>query len=418
MPLSDTECRNAKPGAKSVKLFDGGGLYLEVSPAGGKLWRLKYRFAGKEKRLALGAYPEVPLAGRKDADNGKRIRGARDLRDDAKRLLAEGLDPGQQKRQEKLRRVAAAADSFDALAREWLQRQTVWTADYRDLTLRRFERDVFPWIGPRPISDIKPFELLAVLKRIEERGAVETAHRAFQMVGKVFRYAVGAGRAERDITTDIRGQLRPWKKEHHAAITNTDGVGELLRAIDGYAGSVIVVAALRLAALLFVRPGELRRAEWVEIDLDAAEWRIPAAKMKMRRAHLVPLSTQSVAALRELQPLTGHRRYVFPGERSPLRPMSENTVNAALRRLGFDGDQMTGHGFRAMARTLLAENGWNPEVIERQLAHKAAGAMGEAYDRTQFLPERRRMMQAWADYLDVLRQRRKVIAGDFGRTAA
>ena len=394
MPLTDSTIRNAKPGitpagkptAKPYKMGDAGGLYLEVTPSGGKLWRLKYRFGGKEKRLALGAYPVVTL------------KAARERAIEARRLLADGVDPAQAKAK------AAGAHSFEAVAREWHAKfAPTWTAAHAARIITRLELNVFPWIGARPIAEITAPELLAVLRRIEARGRLETAHRAHQNCGAVFRYAVATGRAERDPSGDLRGALPPATKRHHAAIVEPRAVAELLRAIDGYTGSLVTACALKLAPLVFVRPGELRRAEWVEIDLDAAEWRIPADKMKMREPHVVPLSRQAVAILRELQPLTGRGRYVFPGARSAARPMSENTVNAALRRLGYDKDTMTGHGFRSLASSILHEQGWPSDIIERQLAHAERNKIKAAYNRAQHLPERRRMMQAWSDYLDSLR---------------
>ena len=384
--LTDTTVRTAKPADKPYKLFDGGGLFLLVTPAGGKLWRLKYRHGGKEKGLSLGAYPVITL------------KAARERAMDARRLLADGVDPSQHKAK------AAGAHSFEAIAREWHAKfAPTWTAAHSARIITRLELNVFPWIGARPIGEIAAPELLAVLRRIEARGRLETAHRAHQNCGAVFRYAVATGRAERDPSGDLRGALPPASKRHHAAIVEPKAAAELLRAVDGYAGSLVTACALKLAPLTFVRPGELRRAEWSEIDLDAAEWRIPAAKMKMREAHTVPLSRQAVAILRELHPLTGRGQYVFSGARSADRPMSENTVNAALRRLGYDKDTMTGHGFRSLASTILHEQGWPSDIIERQLAHAERNKIKAAYNRAQHLPERRRMMQAWADYLDGLR---------------
>ena len=396
--LTDTAIRQAKPGqrpdgtatAKSYALTDGAGLYLEILPTGGKYWRWKYRHAGKQKRLALGVYPRVTL------------KQARQLRADALALLDRGVDPLFHRKATK--HQANEADSFEAVAREWFAKfAPTWAASHADKIIRRLEVDVFPWIGARPIGEITAPELLAVLRRIEARGRLETAHRAHQNCGAVFRYAVATGRAERDPSGDLRGALPPATKRHHAAIVEPKAAAELLRAVDGYAGSLVTACALKLAPLTIVRPGELRRAEWAEIDLDAAEWRIPAAKMKMREAHTVPLSRQAVAILRELYPLTGRGQYVFSGARSADRPMSENTVNAALRRLGYDKDTMTGHGFRSLASTILHEQGWPSDIIERQLAHAERNKIKAAYNRAQHLPERRKMMQAWADYLDGLR---------------
>lgn len=405
MALSDTACNKAKPKDKPYKMADGGGLYLEVMPNGSKYWRQKYRYGGSEKRLALGVYPDVTL------------KTARKRRDEARELLASGVDPGAAKKAAKV--ADAGAESFEALAREWMaQTDAKRTARTNDTIRVRLEADLLPWLGRRPIADIKAPELLATLRRVEARGSVIVAKRLRQIAGQIFRYAVATGRAERDPTGDLRGALRsPPAERHHAALTTPAEVGELMRVIDSYRGQFVTRCALLLSPLLFVRPGELRAAEWTEFDLGAAEWRIPAGKMKMRQAHIVPLSRQAVAILRELEPLTGRGvpakpdapRYVFPGARSHLRPMSNNTVCAALRRIGYTGEQMTAHGFRATARTLLAERGWKPDAIERQLAHKASGPLGAAYDRAQFLDERRKMMQSWADYLDDLKRGADVI---------
>jgi len=291
------------------------------------------------------------------------------------------------------------------VAREWFERYSKkWAASHGDRIIRRLERDIFPWIGHRPVGEISAPDLLMVLRRIENRGAIETSHRALQNCSRVFRYSVATGRAERDPSGDLRGALTPVREKHHASITEPKGVGELMRAIEGYQGSVITKCALRLAPLVFVRPGELRRAEWEEFDLEGGEWRIPASRMKAREKHIVPLSRQAVAILRELHAATGDNRFLFPGARTNGRSMSENTVNAALRRLGYSREEMTGHGFRSMASTLLNEQGWNRDAIERQLAHGERNSVRAAYNFAEHLPERRRMMQAWADYLDQLRQ--------------
>lgn len=400
MPLTDTAVRNAKAGNKAIKLFDGGGLFLLVDPSGGKWWRLKYRFGRKAKLLSLGTYPAVKL------------KDARGERDEMRRLLAAGIDPGQARKAEKAAR--GDANSFEAVAREWIGKYApTWAESHASKIIRRLERDVFPWIGARPVGEINAPELLAVVRRIEQRGALETAHRALRNSGQVFRYAIATGRAERDPAADLRGALAPVNTKHLAAITDPLAVGALLRGIEGYQGSLVTRCALRLAPLLFVRPGELRKAEWAEFDLEAAEWNIPAARMKVKKrqqAHLVPLSSQAVAILRELHPLTGAGRYVFPGERTASRPMSENTVNAGLRRLGYSGAEVCGHGFRAMARTILDEVlGVRPDFIEHQLAHAVRDPNGRAYNRTAFLPERRQMMQAWSDYLDGLKNGANVI---------
>ena len=398
MPLTDAAIRKAKPADKPQRMFDGGGLYLEVSPAGGKLWRLKYRHGGKEKRLALGAYPDTGL------------KDARDKRDAARKQLAEGTDPGEVRKASKAAGEERAANSFAVIAEEWLAQQAPRMAP-ATLAKARWTLDdlVNPWLGSRPVSEIEAPEMLKLLRRIEERGAHETAHRTKQRCSQIFRYAMATGRAKGDPTAAMRGALAPVVSKSRAAITDPLKVGELLRAIDGYSGSFVVRSAMKLAPLVFVRPGELRKAEWAEFDLNAAVWRIPAGKMKMREEHIVSLPVQAVAILHELHPLTGRGQYLFPGERSVSRPMSENTVNAALRRMGFDKDTMTGHGFRAMASTRLNEMGWTPDVIERQLAHAERNKVRAAYNRAQYLDERTRMMQAWADYLDGLRAGGKVI---------
>lgn len=399
VPLSEMQVSKAKPAEKDHKLADGGGLYLLVTSSGGKLWRLKYRFGGRERLLAIGSYPQISLS------------DARKRREDARRQLANDIDPGEAKKARKAAGEQLGENSFEVIAREWHGKFLTNKSDsYRDKMLANFERDVFPWIGKRPVAEIKAPELLMVLRRIESRGALETAHRTRSACSQVLRYAVATGRAERDYAADLRGALPPYKKGHHAAITEPKQVAELLRVIDDFQGSFVVKCALRVSPFVFVRPGELRKAEWSEIDLDACEWNIPAEKMKMKTAHLVPLSQQAVAILRELHPLTGSSKYVFPCHRTNLRPMSENAVLAALRRMGYDKDEMTGHGFRAMARTILDEVlQVRPDYIEHQLAHAVKDPNGRAYNRTAHLAERRKMMQTWADYLDGLKAGAKVI---------
>lgn len=391
MPLSDSKLRGVKASERAQKLFDGGGLYLLVQPTGARGWRLKYRYAGKEKLLSLGQYPETSL------------RDARERRDAARKLLAGGIDPSAHRRSEALERRISGANTFEAVAQEWMQRLSIapiTAAKNRWL----FESFLFPDLGTRPIAQITPRELLTVLRKVEKTGKLETAMRARVKAGQVFRFAIVEGRAEIDPTLALRGALKAPKAKHHAGITEPRRMGELLRAIDGFSGQPATMFALRLVPLVFVRPGELRRAEWQEFDLEAHEWRIPAVRMKMKAAHIVPLSSQAVAVLRDLYPLTGDGRYVFPGLRSASRPMSENTVNAALRRLGYGNDEMTGHGFRSMAASRLNEMGWTPDAIERQLAHAESNKVREAYTHAaQYLPERTTMMQAWADYLDALR---------------
>ncbi|CAJ0700596.1 tyrosine-type recombinase/integrase [Ralstonia wenshanensis] len=398
MPLTDAAVRNAVPRDKPYRLADSAGLYLEVSPAGGKYWRFKYRFGGKEKRLALGVYPAVGL------------KEARVRRDAARKLLADGIDPSVHRKVQKAATVERASNSFETVAREWFCKQApAWAASHADKIMQRLEKNVFPWLGGRPIAEITAPELLTVLRRIEGRGALDTAHRAHQNCGQIFRYAVATGRAERDPSGDLRGALQPSKHENFAAITDPAKVGELLRAIDAFKGTFVVRCALLLAPLLFVRPGELRKAEWDGFDLDRAEWRFFVTKTKTE--HTVPLASQAVAVLRELADLTGSGRYVFPG-RDPKKPMSEAAVNAALRRMGYDTKtEMTGHGFRAMARTILHEElHIKPEVIEHQLAHKVPDALGTAYNRTRFMKERREMMQRWANYLDELKGGARVLS--------
>ena len=387
--LTPSAVANAKPQGKPYKLPDGRGLYLLVQPSGARWWRFDYRRPGTGKRntLSLGTFPEVSL------------KRARERREEARTLLAEGIDPGQQRQAER----EARADTFAAVAADWLERQR---ASLSPVTYGKTQwlLSLVPDLAARPVASLEPPEVLAALRKIEARGAHDTAHRVKQKIGQVMRYAIATGKGSRDPTADLRGALAPIVTTSRAAVTDPAAVGDLLRALDTYTGQPTTAAALQLAPLLFVRPGNLRAMEWAELDLDAAVWRIPAGKMKMREAHTVPLATQAVAILRELQPLSSRSRYVFPSLRSADRNMSENTINAALRRLGFDKDTMTGHGFRAMASTLLNEMGWPPDVIERQLAHAERNKVRAAYNRAQYLAERARMMQAWADYLDGLRQ--------------
>ncbi|MGI8740193.1 MAG: tyrosine-type recombinase/integrase [Gammaproteobacteria bacterium] len=406
MPLIDTTIRSAKPRDKNYKLFDGCGLYMLVKTTGAKCWRFKYRYGGKERGLAFGTYPTVTL------------KQARAKRDEARAQLATAMDPGQVRKAMKLSQCGLATDSLEVVAREWFSnRATTWAESHSCKIIRRLEMDVFPYLGKRSLGSITALDLLTVLRRIESRGAIDTAHRAHQNCGQIFRYGIATGRCERDPAADLRGALAPVKENHLAAITEPKAVGALLRAISGYEGSYVTKCALRVAPLVFVRPNELRRAEWSEIDLDAATWSIPANRMKAKQAHIVPLAHQAVAILRDLQPLTGHVKregvpnYVFPGVRTITRPMSENTVNGALRRLGFAGDEMCGHGFRAMARTIMDEVlNVPPHLIEHQLAHKVRDPLGRSYNRTTHLPERRQMMQAWADYLDGLRNGATIVS--------
>lgn len=401
--LTDTAIKKAKPGEKPKRMFDGGGLYLEVATSGGKLWRFKYRFEGKEKRQALGVYPDTSLV------------KAREKRDKARRLLADGIDPGEHQKVQKAAKVALSANSFEAIGREWFAKmKPEWADSHADKIMARLERDVFPWLGKRPIAEMTAVEVLTTLKRISDRGAKDTAKRAQQDCGGVFRYAIQTGRASYNPIPDLRGALPTAIGGNFAAITDPVKVGELLRAIEGFKGTFIVKCALRLSPFLFVRPGELRQAKWADFDLEKAEWKFLVSKIKKTeepKIHVVPLASQAVAILRELHALTGDGEFVFPGARSNGRAMSEAAVNAALRRMGYDTKtEITGHGFRAMARTILHEvHGIAPEVIEHQLAHKVPDALGTSYNRTKFLPARKAMMQQWADYLDKLKAGAEVI---------
>ncbi len=401
MALTDTFTKNAKHSGRPAgdKHADGGGMYLHVTAAG-KYWRLAYRMHGKQKTLAIGVYPAVSLA------------QARDARKRAKELLAQGIDPSTAKREGKAAQAIEAGNTFEAVALDWLKAAAAQrTQETADRAHKWLQNDVFPGIGAMPINRIKPRDVLAVLRKIEARGAMDTARRVCQTVGQVFRFAVAAGLTERDVTPDLRGALTVPKTQSHAAITEPVALGALLRAIDGYNGHPCTVVALKLTPWLLVRPGELRHMEWQEVDLAGAEWRIPADKMKMGIDHIVPLPTQAVELLRSLQPLTGGAgRYVFSSLRTGTRPMSENTVSAALRGLGYPKEVQTAHGFRATARTIMDEVlNERVDFIEHQLAHTVKDANGRAYNRTAHLPARRQMMQRWADYLDKLRTGAEVI---------
>jgi len=400
MTLTEKAIGNAKPGDKPRKLSDEKGLFLLITPNGGRWWRFKYRFGGKEKLLSLGTYPDV---------SGKE---ARERRDEARKLLSQDIDPGANRKAIKRARADLAANSFELIARQWYAKVSPSLADSTNTkNLKFLEGDVFPWIGGKAVSDIAAPDLLSVIRRIESRGAIDIARRVHALCGRVFRYAVGHGLCQRDPSRDIsmKDILPPANVLHHASVTNPKEAGALMRAIEDFTGSFATRCALRLAPLVFVRPGELRQAEWTEFDLDKAEWRIPASKMKMGVQHIVPLAKQAVAILREIKPLTGGGRYVFPGERTSERPMSENTINGALRRLGYKKEEMTGHGFRSMASTLLHELGYPHAVIERQLAHGERNKVSAAYNFAEYLPERRKMMREWADYLDNLKAGAKVI---------
>jgi len=399
--LTDPQCRNAvcPPGKPRVRLADAGGLYLEVSPGGSKRWFWKYRAGGKEFRLALGSYPTVGLT------------AARRARDAAKINKADGIDPVQARKLAKLKRTNPAGDTFKVVALEWYEKQEAqWSPAHAVRARRQLERDLFPWLGERRLAEVEPVELLATLRKVEERGAVETADRGLMLARQVWRYGVATGRVGRDITADLKGALSPYRGKHFAAITDPLKLGELLRAIKGYKGGLVVRGALQLAPLLFQRPGELRGAAWAEIDLEEALWTIPAARMKRNKdgkengqPHLVPLSTQAVRILEVLKPYTESTGLVFPGERQRSRPISENSVRTALISMGYTPDIHTWHGFRATARTLLAERlECDPLVIEAQLAHSVRDANGRAYNRTTYIKQRTDMMQRWADYLEKL----------------
>jgi integrase len=412
MALTAIQVEKAKPKEKDYRLADGHGLYLQVTKVGGRWWRFRYFFGGKEKMISFGTFPDISLA------------EARDKRHEARNQVANGIDPGVERKalkETKAEQAAVTENSFEVVAREWhtafstqdpkKPNKEVWTEGHATTILSRLERDVFPWLGAKPVTDVRPIDILDVLRRVEGRGALESAHRIRTICGQVMRYSVATGRAERDVAADLRGALPPVREKHHAALTDPKEVAELLRAIDGFKGTFHVKCALQLAPMLFVRPGELRQMEWSEVDIDSGnQWEIPAEKMKMKQAHIVPLCKQAVAILKDLQPLTGTGRYVFPCHRSPLRPMTNNAINAALRRMGYTSDEMTGHGFRAMARTILDEVlQVRPDFIEHQLAHAVKDPNGRAYNRTAHLTERKKMMQLWADYLEGLKAGAKVI---------
>jgi integrase len=394
MALTDTGIKKAKPITKPQRLFDGGGMYLEVMPTGGKLWRLKYRFGGKEKRLALGSYPDTGL------------KDAREKRDAARKLLAAGIDPSEYRKAVKAAGIELTTNTFEAIARQWFTlRSSKWVASHSDKVINRLERDIFPWLGSKPIKAITRAEILSALNRVVDRGAIESARRAGFNLAQIFRFAIDNEMADRNPAANLGSTLPSVETKHRAAITDVKEIGGLLRAMESYQGSLVTQCALRLAPLVFVRPVELRSAEWAEIDFDKALWTIPAEKMKMRESHIVPLSKQAIEILKELHPVTGKGRYVFPSAHSPKRAMSNNAVLSALRRMGYTKDEMSGHGFRAMARTVLDETlHIRPDYIEHQLAHAVRDPNGRAYNRTSHLAERKAMMQQWADYLDTLKQ--------------
>jgi integrase len=387
MPLTDSTLRSAKPREKQYKLYDEDGLYVLITPTGGRLWRFKYIFDGVEKGISLGKYPDVPL------------KLARDRRDDARRQVAAETDPSTARKAKRAER----ANDLRTIADEWLGKQKSFEPKTVARIRDRLAKWILPTLGGRPINQIQPVDLLPLLQRAEAAGLHETAHRTRADISRVFRYAVATGRADRDITVDLRGALTPVRATNFAAITEPSRVGALLRSIDGYRGQPVTVIALKLAPLVFVRPGELRAAEWSEFDFDAAEWRIPGPKTKMRRPHVVPLSKQALALIEDLKAHTGDGKYLFPALRDPNRPMSENTLNACLRSLGYRKDEMTSHGFRSIASTLLREMGIGSDLIEKQLAHQDQNAVRNAYDRSERMTERRAMMQKWANHLDKLR---------------
>lgn len=406
--LTDMECRKAlcPQGKKFVRLSDAGSMYLQVDANGSKRWFYKYTFQGKEKLMALGGYPSVSLT------------AARRLRDEAKLLKASGVDPMEQRKIDKLKAMNPDGETFKAVALEWLKRQLpLWSEVHAKRCTRQLEKDLFPYIGLRKINELEPVEVLAAVRKTEARGALETADRGLQLAGQVFRYAVATGRAARDVTADLKGALTPYRSKHFGAITDPGKLAELLSAINAYRGGLIVKTALQLAPILFQRPGELRGASWSEIDLEGALWTIPAARMKRTKDgkengddHLVPLPKQAIELLKPLQALTGHGELVFPGERDHGRPISDNSVRTALISLGYTSDLQTWHGFRATARTLLAEKlNFDPNIIEAQLAHAVRDANGRAYNRTTYLEQRRKMMQSWADYLEALASTPKVV---------
>jgi len=398
MALNDTAINKAKPKAKPYKLSDSGGMYLEIAPNGGKYWRYKYRFSGKENRLSLGIYPDISLA------------TARERHREARKLLAEGVNPSEERKARKAAEKLSGDNSFEVIARMWWQSHMKGKAEsHKDKVLRRFELYLFPWIGKRPISTITAPQILEAIKRIEKLNILETAHRTLQTAGQVFRYAVQNGYTVRDVTADLKGALPATSVKHMAAFTEPKQIAELLRAIDSFSGTLTVQCALKISPLVFVRPSELRQAKWRDIDLDAGEWRYLVSKTKTD--HLVPLSSQAISILRTIHALSGHGEYVFQNGHSPKRPMSEAAINASLKRMGYDTkNEITGHGFRAMARTLLHERlNIDPHIIEHQLAHSVPDNLGSAYNRTKFIEQRKVMMQQWADYLDELKAAAKIV---------
>ncbi len=407
VPLTDVKVSKAKATGKDYKLFDGNGLFLLVTAKGGKLWHFKYRFEGKEKLLSFGAYPDISL------------EEARKRRQDARNKIANDIDPSEVRKAVK-EAEANQENTFEAVALEWFNRQApTWAETHAATVISRLKRDVFPLVGSRPINELTAFDMMQMFRKIEARGKIETAHRVKSICGQVFRYAVSSGRTDRDCTADLKGTLTPVISKHHAAITDVKEVPAFLRAIDDFTGSFVVKCALQLSPLVFLRPGELRYAEWSEFDFDAGEWLIPIERMKLKKRlkearkgdkHLVPLSGRAIEILKSLMPVTGDGRLVFPSMITNLKPISDNTLNQAIRRMGYNHDEMTAHGFRAMARTILDEVLEFPiDIIEHQLAHVVRDANGRAYNRTTKLPQRKKMMQVWSDYLEKLKSGAKVI---------
>jgi integrase len=403
MLLNEFVIRTTKPAEKPIRLADGKGLFLHIQPNGSRWWRVRYFYDLVEKTLSLGVYPQVSL------------KQARERRETLRQQLADGIDPGSVRKAEK----RARAHTFKAVALEWhQQRVATWSKGYGIQMMHRMEKNLFPWIGSKPIGKLIAADFLDCLQRIEKRGAVEMAHRARGTCSDVMRFAVATRRAERDPTVDLKGAIAPTKRKHLASIKDPKGIGDLMRAIDGYVGrSEVVNAAVRLIPLVFTRTCEMRKAEWTEFDLDNAQWKVPPERMKRRFPQIVPLSTQAVKILRDLSPVTGPNGLVFPSIRSGSRPISDGTINAALRMMGYSGDQMTGHGFRSMASTILNEQGWHPDAIERQLSHAEKNTVRGIYNYAEYLPIRRQMMQAWADYLDALRLNKPINIEAMGKAA-
>lgn len=401
MSLTDTRCKGAKPEEKDYKISDGKGLYMIVKTTGAKWWRFDYSFDGKRKTLSLGTYPDISL------------KIARERRDESRRMVATGIDPSANRKASKLVESIEVKDCFKLIALEWLNvKKSEWVSNHYSKIESRLKREILPWLGDKAITEIKPIDILTILKRIQERGTLETAHRAKSDIGQIFRYAIQTDRAKDNPTIHLAGALKTPKERHMASIVEPEKVGDLLRQIDGYQGTFIVRCALQLAPLVFVRPGELRQAEWKDINLETAEWRFKASKT--HQDHIVPLSKQSLEILKVIQPYSGHGLYVFPGLRGDDRPMSNNAILSAFRRMGIEKEEMSGHGFRAMARTLLAERLRFPDsIIEHQLAHQVRDVHGRAYNRTKFLDDRKKMMQDWADYLDNLRKGEDVLPDGF-----